>query len=216
MAFGASLDRYATGWMWRGKPARSNSNRRSWRISTAGSTLSPGSSALATTLIGFGAARLTRGPHSVTASRRTGRSPTISTSPQGCEIRARWSPFCPPDLRAADAHMRGLERRVTAGLDPDVRSVASVFVSRRDKATLPRNSGTGSVLRSLSRPTKRIVTCWIRIVGNGLRAGAHARQRLLFASTSTKDKQVSDVLYVTALAAPNTSIPCRGDAARVQ
>jgi transaldolase len=110
-------------------------------------------------------------------------------------------------VRAADAYMRGLERRVAAGLSPDVRSVASVFVSRWDKATLdkvPRElrDRLGIAVSQQSYKAYRDLLDserWQRLEGWGARP-----QRLLFASTSTKDPQASDVLYVGALAAPNT------------
>jgi transaldolase len=110
-------------------------------------------------------------------------------------------------VRAADAYMRGLERRVEAGLSPDVRSVASVFVSRWDKATLdkvPRKlrDRLGIAVSQQSYKAYRDLLDserWQRLEGWGARP-----QRLLFASTSTKDPQASDVLYVGALAAPNT------------
>ena len=81
-------------------------------------------------------------------------------------------------LLAADAYMRGLERRVAAGLSPDVRSVASLFVSRWDKATMdkvPANCVTVSVLRSRSRRTRRIAMCWSPTGGNGWRVRARGR-----------------------------------------
>jgi transaldolase len=110
-------------------------------------------------------------------------------------------------VRAADAYMRGLERRVAAGLDPDVRSVASIFVSRWDKATLNKvppelRDRLGIAVSQQSYKAYRDVLesdRWQRLEGWGARP-----QRLLFASTSTKDPQASDVLYVGALAAPNT------------
>ena len=110
-------------------------------------------------------------------------------------------------VRAADAYMRGLERRVAAGLDPDVRSVASVFVSRWDKATLDKvpeglRDRLGIAVSQQSYKAYRDLLesdRWQRLEGCGARP-----QRLLFASTSTKDPQASDVLYVGALAAPNT------------
>jgi transaldolase len=110
-------------------------------------------------------------------------------------------------VRAADAYMRGLERRVVAGISPDVRSVASVFVSRWDKATLEKvpaelrdrlgiavSQQCYTAYRDLLESDR-----WQRLEGYGARP-----QRLLFASTSTKDPQASDVLYIGALAAPNT------------
>lgn len=110
-------------------------------------------------------------------------------------------------VRAADAYMRGLERRVAAGLDPDVRSVASVFVSRWDKATLDKvpaelRDRIGIAVSQQSYKAYRDLLDsdrWQRLEGWGARP-----QRLLFASTSTKDPQASDVLYIGALAAPNT------------
>jgi transaldolase len=110
-------------------------------------------------------------------------------------------------VRAADAYLRGLERRVAAGLSPDVRSVASVFVSRWDKATLdkvPRalRDRLGIAVSQQSYKAYRDLLesdRWQRLEGLGARP-----QRLLFASTSTKDPEASDDLYVGALAAPNT------------
>jgi transaldolase len=110
-------------------------------------------------------------------------------------------------VRAADAYMRGLERRIAAGLNPDVRSVASVFVSRWDKATLDKvpaklRDRLGIAVSQQSYKAYRDLLDsdrWQRLEGWGARP-----QRLLFASTSTKDPKASDVLYVGALAAPNT------------
>jgi transaldolase len=110
-------------------------------------------------------------------------------------------------LRAADAYMRGLERRVVAGLSPDVRSVASLFVSRWDKATMDRLPGDLrdrlgiAVSQQAYKAYCDLLDSdrWQRLEGQGARP-----QRLLFASTSNKDPQASDVLYMGALAAPNT------------
>jgi transaldolase len=110
-------------------------------------------------------------------------------------------------LGAADAYMRGLERRIQAGLSPDVRSVASLFVSRWDKATMDK---VPSDLRDKLGPAIGVQAYkayrdtlesdrWQRLENSGARA-----QRLLFASTGTKDPKASDVLYIGALAAPNT------------
>ncbi|MHB1950509.1 MAG: transaldolase [Acidiferrobacteraceae bacterium] len=108
--------------------------------------------------------------------------------------------------KAADAYMRGLERRRAAGLDLNVASVASLFVSRWDAATstLPadvRNRLGIAVAREAYRAYREVLDSerWRTLV----RAGARA-QRLLWASTSTKDPSVSDVLYVEALVAPDT------------
>lgn len=110
-------------------------------------------------------------------------------------------------VRAADSYMRGLERRVAAGLHLDVRSVASVFVSRWDKATLDKvpaelRDRPGIAVSQQSYKAYRDLLesdRWQRLEGWGARP-----QRLLFASTSTKDPKASDVLYIGALAAPNT------------
>ena len=108
---------------------------------------------------------------------------------------------------AADAYMKGLERRVAAGLDPDVRSVASVFISRWDKAVMgkvpdPLRDKLGiAVAKKAYRSYREVLASdrWQRLESLGARA-----QRLLFASTSTKDPKAPDTMYVTALAAPNT------------
>jgi transaldolase len=110
-------------------------------------------------------------------------------------------------LGAADAYMRGLERRVAAGLSPDVRSVASLFVSRWDKATMDKvpadlRDKLGPAIGWQAYKAYRDVLesdRWQRLANLGARA-----QRLLFASTGTKDPKASDVLYIGALAAPNT------------
>jgi transaldolase len=110
-------------------------------------------------------------------------------------------------LGAADAYMRGLERRIQAGLSPDVRSVASLFVSRWDKATMDKvpsdlrdklGPAIGAQAYKAYRDTLESDR-WQRLENCGARA-----QRLLFASTGTKDPKASDVLYIGALAAPNT------------
>ena len=110
-------------------------------------------------------------------------------------------------VAAAEAYLRGVERRIAAGLNPDVGSVASLFVSRWDVAvaeTIPselRNQLGIAIAKQtyesyctlLDSPRSQRI----------LNAGARA-QRLLFASTGTKDPQASDTLYVQALAAPFT------------
>jgi transaldolase len=108
---------------------------------------------------------------------------------------------------AADAYMKGLERRVAAGLSADVRSVASLFVSRWDVAVsgkvpaLLRNT-LGMAVASQAYAAYRDVlqTARFQRLAN---VGARA-QRFLFASTGTKDKAASDTLYIAGLAAPNT------------
>ena len=110
-------------------------------------------------------------------------------------------------LASAEAYMRGVERRIEAGLKPDVRSVASVFVSRWDVAV------TGKVPPALNNQlgiavSKRAYKSYLGLLSSprwmrAYNAGARA-QRLLWASTGTKDPKASDVLYVKALAAPFT------------
>jgi transaldolase len=110
-------------------------------------------------------------------------------------------------VAAAEAYMRGLERRVAAGLSPDVRSVASLFVSRWDKATMDKLPGElrdrlGIAVAESSYAAYRDVIDsdrWQRLENFGARP-----QRLLFASTGTKDPKAPDTLYIGALAAPNT------------
>ena len=110
-------------------------------------------------------------------------------------------------LAAAEAFLRGIERRVDAGLKPDVASVASVFVSRWDSAVAAK---VPAELRSrlgiaMAQRTYKAYRCllssprWQRIYNSGARP-----QRLLWASTGTKDPAASDVLYVKSLAAPFT------------
>src|SRR5262245_60578461 len=110
-------------------------------------------------------------------------------------------------LAAANAFMRGIERRIEAGLQPDVRSVASVFISRCDAAV------TGKVPEALNdrlsiAVAKRTYNAYHGFLSSPRRMRAYhagARpQRLLSASTGTKDPKASDVLYVKALAAPFT------------
>ena len=110
-------------------------------------------------------------------------------------------------VAAAEAYMRGLERRVAASLSPDVRSVASLFISRWDKATMDKvpdrdRDKLGVAIGQQTYKAYRDVLesdRWQRLANSGARA-----QRLLFASTGTKDPKASDVLYIGALAAPNT------------
>lgn len=110
-------------------------------------------------------------------------------------------------LNAADAYMRGLERRLAAGLSPDVRSVASLFISRWDKATMEkvpaglRNKLGIAIGKQTYHAYRDLMDSdrWQRLENQGARP-----QRLLFASTGTKDPAASDVLYISALAAPHT------------
>jgi transaldolase len=110
-------------------------------------------------------------------------------------------------VAAAEAYQRGIERRIDAGLVPNVGSVASVFVSRWDVAVLGqvpeelRNRLGIAVAQQTYKAYRALLDSprWQRL-GN---AGARP-QRLLWASTGTKDPKASDVLYVKSLAAPFT------------
>jgi len=110
-------------------------------------------------------------------------------------------------VAAADAYMRGIARRIAAGLNPNVRSVASVFISRWDKTVIDK---TPHELRDQLgiAVAKRTYRAYRGLLDSNrfqrlANAGARA-QRLLWASTGTKDPEASDILYVTSLAAPNT------------
>jgi transaldolase len=110
-------------------------------------------------------------------------------------------------LGAAEAYMRGLERRIEAGLDPAVPSVASLFVSRWDRAVSDEvpDELRGRLGITVAKRTYRAYRAlleterWQRLQNEGARP-----QRLLWASTGTKDPDASDVLYVESLAAPFT------------
>jgi transaldolase len=110
-------------------------------------------------------------------------------------------------VAAADAYLRGIERRIAAGLSPDVGSVASLFVSRWDVAVAARvppalvnRLGIAIGRRTYKAYCDLVASSRCRRVMN---AGGRP-QRLLFASTGTKDPRASDVMYVEALAAPFT------------
>jgi len=110
-------------------------------------------------------------------------------------------------VAAAEAYLRGLERRLEAGLNLMVGSVASVFISRWDKAVVtkvPRE--LRNVLGiAVAKQTYQAYRDLITSPRYGRLANAGARpQRLLWASTGTKDPDASDVLYITALQAPFT------------
>jgi len=110
-------------------------------------------------------------------------------------------------LAAAEAYVRGIERRLDAGLNPNVPSVASVFVSRWDgavasKVPAPLKNRLGIAMAQRTyKATRALLTSppWTRVYNAGARP-----QRPLWASTGTKDPQASDVLYIKALAAPYT------------
>ena len=110
-------------------------------------------------------------------------------------------------LASAEAYLRGIERRIEAGLDPHVASVASLFVSRWDvaikdhvPADLRNKLGIAIAARTYSAYRELLASSrWRKLSA----AGALA-QRLLWASTGTKDPDASDTLYIDALAAPDT------------
>jgi transaldolase len=114
---------------------------------------------------------------------------------------------CEHYIAAAEAYMRGIERRIAAGLDPKVDSVASIFVSRWDVAVKGKVSdgfrnrlGIAIAMRTYKAYRDLLASKrWLKLAGAGARP-----QRLLWASTGTKDPAASDTLYLEALAAPDT------------
>ena len=110
-------------------------------------------------------------------------------------------------LSAAEAFLRGIERRIDAGLRPVVGSVASIFISRWDSAVMDKAPDSlrdrlGIAIAQRTYKAYRVLLDsprWQRALNAGMRP-----QRLLWASTGTKDPQASDILYVKALAAPFT------------
>jgi transaldolase len=110
-------------------------------------------------------------------------------------------------LAAADAFIRGIERRVAAGLQPEIESVASVFISRwdaavKDRVPEPLRNQLGVAVAKRTYKAYRALlgsSRWQRVFNAGARP-----QRLLWASTGTKDPGASDVLYIKSLAAPFT------------
>ena len=110
-------------------------------------------------------------------------------------------------LRVAEAYMRGIERRIAAKLDPRINSVASLFVSRWDKAVsekVPvelRNRLGIAIARRTYRAHCELIAGkrW-----RDLEAAGARKQRMLWASTGTKDPKAPAGLYVEALAAPDT------------
>jgi transaldolase len=110
-------------------------------------------------------------------------------------------------VAAAEAYLRGVERRIAAGLNPSIGSVASVFVSRWDvavagKVPAPLVNRLGVAVGQRTFKAYRDLLAserWLRAANAGARP-----QRLLWASTGTKDPKASDILYVKGLAAPFT------------
>ena len=110
-------------------------------------------------------------------------------------------------VAAAEAFLRGVERRLDVGLNPNVGSVASLFVSRWDAAVqdkvpgVLRNKLGIAVAQQIYKAARDLLSSprWHRVYNAGARP-----QRILWASTGTKDPAASDILYVRALAAPFT------------
>jgi len=110
-------------------------------------------------------------------------------------------------VAAAEAFLRGIERRIEAGLNPNVASVASVFISRWDTAVeskVPdklRNQLGIAIAKRTYKAARTLLGSprWERVYNLGARP-----QRLLWASTGTKDPKASDILYIRSLAAPFT------------
>jgi transaldolase len=110
-------------------------------------------------------------------------------------------------VAAAEAYLRGIERRIAAGMNPRVASVASLFISRWDVAVkdkvpdaLHNRLGIAIAMRTYKACRELLASArWQRLAAAGARP-----QRLLWASTGTKDPAAPDVLYIEALAAPDT------------
>jgi transaldolase len=110
-------------------------------------------------------------------------------------------------IGAAEAYMRGIERRIEAGLDPNVASVASIFMSRWDVAVADEvpvelHNRLGIAVGGRAYVAYRELlqsNRWLRLMNEGARP-----QRLLWASTGTKDPNASDTLYIEAFASPFT------------
>jgi transaldolase len=110
-------------------------------------------------------------------------------------------------LQVAEAYLRGIERRIAAGLDPKISSVASVFVSRWDRAVadkVPQDLVNKLGIAIMQRTYK----AHCDLIGGkrwkDLEAKGARKQRMLWASTGTKDPKAPAGLYVEALAAPDT------------
>ena len=110
-------------------------------------------------------------------------------------------------LAAADAYMKGIERRIAAGLDPDVRSVASLFMSRWDVAVADQVPAELKNRLGIA-VGKRAYKAYRELLDSErmqkLESEGARPQRLLWASTGTKDPEAPDTLYIEAFAAPDT------------
>jgi len=110
-------------------------------------------------------------------------------------------------MAAADAYMKGIERRIEDGLDPDVPSVLSLFISRWDVAV--QDDVPSDIKNTLGIAVgKATYAAWREMLDSdrwkGLADQGARLQRLLFASTGTKDPEAPDTLYIEAFAAPDT------------
>lgn len=110
-------------------------------------------------------------------------------------------------VAAAEAYLRGIERRITAGLRPNIHSVASLFISRWDKALMGKEPAALDNRLGIA-VAKRVYVAYREFLASprwrkAAAAGAPV-QGLLWASTGTKDPKASDVLYIEALAAADT------------
>src|SRR5437667_1782459 len=110
-------------------------------------------------------------------------------------------------IAAAEAYMRGIERRIAAGRDPKIHSIASVFISRWDKAVVGKvpehlRNRLGIAIAKRTYKTYRELLKSVR--WQQLAVAGAVTQRLLWGSTGTNDPAAPDVMYVEALAAPDT------------
>ncbi len=110
-------------------------------------------------------------------------------------------------LSAAEAYLRGIERRIAAGLDPRISSVASLFVSRWDRAVgdkVPEELRNRLGIAVAGRAYRAHNEMYAGKRWRDLEAAGARKQRMLWASTGTKDPKSPPGLYVEALAAPET------------
>jgi transaldolase len=110
-------------------------------------------------------------------------------------------------VASAEAYMRGIERRIAAGLDPKIHSVASVFISRWDKAVMSKVPETLRNRLGIAIAKRTYKSYRDLLESNRWRTLAEAGalpQRLLWGSTGTKDPAAPDIMYIEALAAPDT------------
>jgi transaldolase len=111
-------------------------------------------------------------------------------------------------LAAADAYMKGIERRIADGLDPDVRSVASIFMSRWDVAAAKDGQPEELTNQLGIAVGRKAYAGYVEMLASErmqkLESEGARPQRLLWASTGTKDPDASDTLYIEAFASPDT------------